>query len=78
MAHKTLPDGRTVVDWEIGDPEGDRKYLMQAYQDFVQDLIEAESEMPFQTFLGDILEKWGISIRDQVDDFPRIWIKRPE
>ena len=79
MAHKQLEDGRFVIDWETGDPEGDRRHLMQAYHDFIKELI-CEIEKPGFLKIPDvstIIEKWQISVEDQVDDFPRIWIKRP-
>lgn len=81
MAHKQLQDGRVVVDWETGDPEGDRKHLMQAYSDFINELIRI-SKAPIEHSdkgrgLIELLEEWNVSTDNQVDDFPRIWIKRP-
>jgi hypothetical protein len=79
MALKQLENGMVVVDWETGDPEGYRKYMFQAYQDFIKDLLFASKTWPSECWiLESILKKWEISINNQVDDFPRIWIKRPE
>jgi len=81
MAHKKLETGKVVVDWETGDDEGDRKYLFQAYKDFVSELIEMSNSpesKDYQFELQNLLEKWKISIDNQVDDFPRIWISRPQ
>jgi hypothetical protein len=77
MAHKKLENGKVVIDWETGDVEGDRKYLFQAYSDFIneckQHLQSSDDEYMKQIFI-----KWNISTENQVDEFPRIWIKRPE
>ena len=82
MARKTLEDGRTVVDWETGDPEGDRKYLMAAYRDFITEIIEgiddSENEYDALESVMDSIKKWNVSTDNQVDDFPRIWIERPK
>jgi hypothetical protein len=83
MAHKQLEDGRFVIDWETGDPEGDRRHLMQAYHDFIKELLyELNGEHHKCVEYADqavyeVIQKWQISVEDQVDDFPRIWIKRP-
>jgi hypothetical protein len=83
MAHKTLEDGRKVIDWTTGDPEGDRKWMMKNYRDFV---IQIQNELTTNTQGADdivenitaLFQLWKIDVRNQVDDFPRIWIKRPE
>jgi len=82
MAHKQLEDGRFVIDWETGDPEGDRRHLFQAYRDFIVDLLYAtykaeKNYMDTWQAIDEVIQKWQISVEDQVDDFPRIWIKRP-
>jgi predicted DNA-binding transcriptional regulator len=80
MAHKKLENGRVVVDWETGDNEGDRKHIMSAYQDFIKELIDEANKIDYiegATHPLEIIKKWNISIENQVDDFPRIWIKRP-
>lgn len=82
MAHKQLEDGRVVVDWETGDPEGDRKHLMQAYTDFINEIMNAmrggggSCEEAVEE-INNIFDKWKVSTGNQVDDFPRIWIERP-
>lgn len=83
MAHKTTENGKVVVDWETGDKEGDRKFLFQAYQDFIKELLyelngthhnDADDHV---LAISNVINKWEISVDNQVDDFPRIWIKRP-
>ena len=84
MAHKKLENGIVVVDWETGDNEGDRKYLFQAYHDFIKELLHEVNGTHHNN--GDdahkaivkVIDKWGVSIENQVDDFPRIWISRPK
>ena len=83
MAHKRLENGNIVVDWVTGDPEGDRKHLMLAYRDFITQ-VENELSTNFEG-ADDIVDNiralfvlWKIDVNNQVDDFPRIWIKRPE
>lgn len=84
MAHKKLPNGNAVVDWETGDKEGDRKYLFQAYHDFFKLLLEkanAPHDMSGEDAydeLQDLIIDWQISVDNQVDDFPRVWISRPK
>lgn len=77
MAHKQLENGKVVVDWTTGDPEGDRITLLKAYRDFIHNVhFEAiENDCPF--ILG-VFERWNIDLNNQVDEVPRIWIKRPE
>lgn len=69
MAHIVI-NGRSVVDWTTGDLEGDRRYVFQAYQDFIKELL-ASDDKEF------VIRKWQVSIDNQIDDFPRIWIARP-
>ena len=77
MAHKVLEDGRVVVDWTTGDPEGDRITLLKAYKDFIEDIeIAATADEPGH--VSKLLKKWKVSTENQVDEVPRIWIKRPE
>jgi len=81
MAHKILEDGRVVVDWTTGDPEGDRINLLAAYRDLIIDLqnaINSETVIDGGIRAKKVFEKWKVSIDNQVDEVPRIWIKRPE
>lgn len=76
MAHKII-DGRVVVDWTTGDPEGDRVHLLEAYRDFISEVeIAATNDEPGN--VSKLFEKWKVSTDNQVDEVPRIWIKRPE
>ena len=78
MAHKKIGN-RVFVDWETGDPEGDRKFLFTAYRDFLRELInEIETNRETPSEIKSILDKWSVNVDLEVDDFPRIWIKRPE
>jgi hypothetical protein len=80
MAHKQVGN-KVVVDWTTGDPEGDRITLLAAYRDFIK---EIKSHSIFQVTLNGnldlkrILDRWSIDTENQIDDVPRIWIKRPE
>lgn len=82
MAHKLVGD-KVVVDWTTGDLEGDRIKLLTAYRDFI---IQLENELNTNDQgPDDIVENikalfglWSISTVDQIDEVPRIWIKRPE
>jgi len=82
MAHKILKDGRVVVDWETGDPEKDRIHLLQAYTDFIKEVQEClkymENISEPDKLIEQIFDKWQISVDNQVDEVPRIWISRPE
>lgn len=86
MAHKILENGNVVVDWTTGDPEGDRKVLLSAYRDFIieinillnQNKSTAENCEGILSDIESVFKKWNISTDNQVDEFPRIWIKRPE
>lgn len=84
MAHKKLENGMVVVDWETGENEGDRKYLFQAYHDFIKELLHEVNGTHHSCgddaheAIGNVIDKWKISIDNQVDDFPRIWISRPQ
>ena len=77
MAHKVI-DGRVVVDWTTGDPEGDRITLLAAYRDFIKE-IEDCFKLPegVDSAIQDVFDKWSVSIDNQIDEVPRIWIKRP-
>ena len=81
MAHKII-DGRHVVDWTTGDPEGDRITLLSAYRDMITELIElndnAINSGDVAQGLPDILERWNVSTGNQIDEVPRTWITRPE
>ena len=83
MAHKVI-DGRVVVDWTTGDPEGDRITLLAAYRDFIKeidDLVTRAGVDPIDTVefaIREIFEKWQVSTDNQIDEVPRIWIKRFE
>lgn len=81
MSHKVIGD-KVVVDWTTGDPEGDRITILAAYRDFIKELQE-ESEKWIGNMQGceviqSIFNKWNISTDNQIDEVPRIWIKRPE
>lgn len=82
MAHKVI-DGKVVVDWTAGDPEGDRIHVLAAYRDFVNDIITFINDDPYLSEgarfdLQKIIKKWNVSTGNQIDEVPRIWIKRPE
>lgn len=81
MAHKLIKD-KVVVDWTTGDPEEDRITLLAAYRDFIKEIkIKLFSDMTDSDTLKSIAEsffKWQIDTEDQIDEVPRIWIKRPE
>lgn len=72
MAHKVIND-KVVVDWTTGDPEGDRLTLLSAYRDFITELSEIDNEA-----VKSVFEKWQVDTGNQIDEVPRIWIKRPE
>lgn len=77
MAHKVI-NGKAVVDWTTGDPEGDRITLLAAYRDFlkhIKGIIESEGDINdiYMAFV-----EWGIDTENQIDEVPRTWIKRPE
>jgi|694.fasta_scaffold06203_19 hypothetical protein len=79
MAHKQV-NGRVVVDWETGDLEGDRKNLMTAYRDFIKELQQCLMQpvgIDITNDIHEVFDKWKIDTKNQVDDFPRIWITRP-
>lgn len=81
MAHKQLEDGRAVVDWTAGDPEGDRIVLLSAYRDFINEILEGARgllDLEDEHHITKIFQKWSVSTENQVDEVPRIWIKRPE
>lgn len=79
MAHKILENGNVVVDWTTGDPEGDRLTLLAAYRDFIKEVYDNIRCGRMDT--GDnilyVFEKWNINTENQLDEVPRIWIKRP-
>jgi hypothetical protein len=76
MAHKII-DNKAVVDWTTGDPEGDRITLLKAYRDFIIEIQKA-AVLEYEQSIQDVLDKWNISTDNQIDEVPRIWIKRPE
>jgi hypothetical protein len=81
MAHKVI-DGRVIVDWTTGDPEGDRLALLADYRDFI---TQIKNELSYNFYTPDdivdniraLFEQWNVSTVNQIDDVPRIWIKRP-
>ena len=82
MAHQLI-NGRVVVDWTTGDPEGSRIALLSAYRDFIKEVQEVSkltgSDASYGTDrLCEILSRWKIDTENQIDEVPRIWIKRPE
>ena len=80
MAHKKIGDN-VVVDWETGDPEGDRRNLFNAYRDFINEVkstaINHTYTLGGTELILELFDKWQISTENKIDDFPRIWIKRP-
>lgn len=78
MAHKLIGN-KVVVDWETGDPEGDRINLLSAYRDFIKEVKDfTETGSDDATKLRMLFDEWRIDTENQIDDVPRIWIKRPE
>jgi hypothetical protein len=90
MAHKLI-NGKVVVDWSTGDPEGDRITVLAAYRDFIKELLQILNQEGYyssQQIIGSYdqhfeviyehFKKWGIDTENQIDEVPRIWIKRPE
>lgn len=81
MAHKVIGD-KVVVDWTTGDPEGDRITLLAAYRDFIKEIETAlSSDLTDSDTLKAMSEsfyKWQIDTENQIDEVPRVWIKRPE
>lgn len=80
MAHEVI-NGKVVVDWTTGDPEGDRLTLLAAYRDFIKEVskkMESDrGEYNLSWDLKDIFNKWSIDTENQIDNIPRVWIKRP-
>ena len=81
MAHTIIGD-KVVVDWTTGDPEGDRLNLLAAYRDFIKEVQAVANEWSgnmqgADAVLG-VFAKWSIDAENQIDEVPRIWIKRPE
>lgn len=82
MAHKIV-NAKAVVDWETGDPEGDRKHLMGAYRDFITQIqneinTNEQGNEDIVDNIRELFSLWKIDVNNQIDNFPRIWIKRPE
>ena len=80
MAHKVIGD-KVVVDWTTGDPEGDRLTLMAAYRDFIKEIkgiIDNDDPGIASMLIKEVFDKWNIDTENQIDEVPRIWIKRPE
>ena len=79
MAHKVIGD-KAVIDWTTGDPEGDRLVVLKAYKDFIQEVYNNIrcGRMDCGDNILATFEKWNIKLDEQVDEVPRIWIKRPE
>jgi hypothetical protein len=71
MAHE-LKNGISVVDWSTGDPEGDRAHLFSAYRDFLAEIKSVANEQVLSVF-----EKWNVK-NLEIDNFPRIQIRRPQ
>jgi hypothetical protein len=78
MAHKVIGD-KVIVDWTTGDPEGDRVTLLAAYRDFIKELQQVAIACWNDEVHGikEVFDKWSINTEDQIDEVPRIWIKRP-
>lgn len=82
MAHKII-DGKVVVDWTTGDPEGDRLTLLAAYRDFIKEIQAISHSGDFDLLLEGgwlikrIFDKWNVDTENQIDEVPRIWITRP-
>ena len=72
----------TKINDKFVDEQGDRMTLLSAYRDFISELVELNNNSinsgDVASGLSDILEKWSIDIDNQIDEVPRIWIKRPE
>lgn len=82
MAHKQIGN-LVVVDWTTGDPEGDRITLLRAYKDFITQIqneinTNEEGDSDIVDNIRALFELWKVSTVNQVDEVPRIWIKRPE
>lgn len=79
MAHTVIGD-KVVVEWKTGDPEGDRLTLLAAYLDFVKEIkaIAIADRVIVSELIIECFDKWNIDTEYQIDDVPRIWIKRPE
>lgn len=79
MAHKKI-DGNYIVDWATGDPERDRITLLSAYRDFIDEIhiiAQADRSNVAEEIIN-CFNKWAIDTENQIDDIPRIWIKRPK
>lgn len=77
MAHTLIGD-KVVVDWKTGDPEGDRLTLLAAYRDFIKEVKAACDQRDDSGEITEVFNRWQIDTENQIDDVPRIWIKRPE
>ena len=81
MAHKVI-NSKVVVDWTTGDPEGDRITLLSAYRDFIKEVQEVikkdDSFLQNLDVVQEIFNRWSINTENQIDEVPRIWIKRPQ
>lgn len=79
MAHQII-NNRAVVDWTTGDPEGDRINLLAAYRDFINEVYAniREGRMDSGDNILYVFQKWNVDTGNQIDEVPRIWIKRPE
>ena len=80
MAHTVIGD-KVVVDWTAGDPEGDRVTLLAAYRDFIKEIkeiVDNEIEGNAVHLIDHLFHKWQIDTENQIDEVPRVWIKRPE
>lgn len=81
MAHKII-NGKVVVDWTTGDHEGDRLHLLNAYKDFIGEIHWLAKKWVGNAQGVDVIlsvfDKWHIDTEGQIDEVPRIWIKRPE
>lgn len=77
MAH-TVINNKAVVDWVTGDTEGDRITLLTTYRDFIKELKEClKAPEGAESHIGELFDKWQIDTENQIDEVPRIWIKRP-
>jgi hypothetical protein len=71
MSHKVI-DGNAIIDWETGDPEGDRAGYFKAMRYFLKELSMTCSREQL-----DLFNTWQVR-NLEVDSFPRISIVYPE
>lgn len=79
MAHQKIGD-KVVIDWTTGDPESDRITLLAAYRDFIKEIksiVDNDDPGITSLLIKEVFNKWQIDTENQIDEVPRIWIKRP-